>query len=142
MSEPRYVSPMLDGFTLGQSISDHSGVSCYPAMRDDSEKRYIVKKISLPASQVQVDALLLTGVFRDAEAVRSYYEELAHGVQREIQTLNSLAEQRGFVPCDGSQIVAMEEGVGYEVFMLSRYRMTLERYMHRNPMTQDRKSVV
>ena len=135
MSEPRYVSPMLDGFTLGQSISDHSGVSCYPAMRDDSEKRYIVKKISLPASQVQVDALLLTGVFRDAEAVRSYYEELAHGVQREIQTLNSLAEQRGFVPCDGSQIEAMEEGVGYEVFMLSRYRMTLERYMHRNPMT-------
>ena len=135
MSEPRYISPMLDGFTLGQSISDHSGVSCYPAMRDDSEKRYIVKKISLPASQVQVDALLLTGVFRDAEAVRSYYEELAHGVQREIQTLNSLAEQRGFVPCDGSQIVAMEEGVGYEVFMLSRYRMTLERYMHRNPMT-------
>ena len=135
MSEPRYVSPMLDGFTLGQSISDHSGVSCYPAMRDDSEKRYIVKKISLPASQVQVEALLLTGVFRDAEAVRSYYEELAHGVQREIQTLNSLAEQRGFVPCNGSQIVAMEEGVGYEVFMLSRYRMTLERYMHRNPMT-------
>ena len=135
MSEPRYVSPMLDGFTLGQSISDHSGVSCYPAMREDSEKRYIVKKISLPASQVQVDALLLTGVFRDAEAVRSYYEDLAHGVQREIQTLNSLAEQRGFVPCDGSQIEAMEEGVGYEVYMLSRYRMTLERYMHRNPMT-------
>ena len=135
MSEPRYVSPMLDGFTLGQSISDHSGVECYPAMRDDSEKRYIVKKISLPASQVQVDALLLTGVFRDPEAVRSYYEELAAGVRREIQTLNSLAEQRGFVPCDGFQIEPMEGGVGYEIYMLSRYRMTLERYMHRNSMT-------
>ena len=135
MSEPRYVSPMLEGFTLGQSISDHSGVECYPAMRDDSEKRYIVKKISLPASQVQVEALLLTGVFRDAEAVRAYYEELAQGVRREIQTLNSLAEQRGFVPCDGFQIEPMEEGVGYEVHMLSRYRMTLERFMHRNPMT-------
>ena len=135
MSEPRYVSPMLDGFTLGQSISDHSGVECYPAMRDDSEKRYIVKKISLPASQVQVDALLLTGVFRDPEAVRSYYEELAAGVRREIQTLNSLAEQRGFVPCDGFQIEPMEGGVGYEVYMLSRYRLTLERYMHRYPMT-------
>ena len=136
MSEPRYVSPMLDGFTLGQSISDHSGVSCYPAMRDDSEKRYIVKKISLPASQVQVEALLLTGVFRDADAVRSYYEDLAHGVTREIQTLNTLAEQRGFVPCEGFQVEPMEDGVGYEVHMLSRYRMTLERYMHRNPMTQ------
>ena len=135
MSEPRYISPMLDGFSLGQSISDHSGVECYPAMRDDSEKRYIVKKISLPASQVQVDALLLTGVFRDPEAVRAYYEELAQGVCREIQTLNTLAEQRGFVPCDGFQMEPMEEGVGYEVHMLSRYRMTLERYMHRNPMT-------
>ena len=135
MSEPRIISPMLDGFTLGQSISDHSGVTCYPAMREDSEKRYIVKKISLPASQVQVEALLLTGVFRDAEAVRSYYEDLAHGVLREIQTLNSLAEQRGFVPCNGSQMEAMEEGVGYEVYMIGRYRLTLERFMHRNPMT-------
>ena len=136
MSEPRYVSPMLDGFTLGQAISDHSGVECYPAMRDDSEKRYIVKKISLPASQVQVDALLLTGVFRDPEAVRAYYEELAQGVCREIRTLNTLSEQRGFVPCDGFQVEAMEDGVGYEVYILSRYRMTLERHTRRNPMTQ------
>ena len=135
MSEPRYVSPMLEGFTLGQSISDHHGVTCYPAMRNDSEKRYIVKKISLPASQVQVEALLLTGVFRDAEAVRRYYEELAQGVSREIQTLNALAEQRGFVPADGFQLEAMENGVGYEVHILNRYRMSLERYMHRNPMT-------
>ena len=92
MSEPRYISPLLDGFSLGESISDHHGVACYPAMRDDSDKRYIVKKISLPASQVQVEALLLTGVFRDADAVLSYYEDLAQGVCREVQTLNTLAD--------------------------------------------------
>ena len=135
MSEPRYVSPMLESFTLGQSISEHSGVECYPAMRDDSEKRYIVKKISLPASQVQVEALLLTGVYRDADAVRAYYEDLANGVAREIRTLNALAEQRGFVPCDGFQVEPMEYGVGYEVHILSRYRKTLQRYMKRNAMT-------
>ena len=135
MSEPRYISPLLEGFTLGQSISEHSGVECYPAMRDDSEKRYIVKKISLPASQVQVEALLLTGVYRDAEAVRAYYEDLANGVCKEIQTLNALAEQRGFVPFDGFQIEPMENGVGYEVHILSRYRKTLQRYMKRHPMT-------
>ena len=135
MSEPRYVSPMLEGFTLGQSISEHSGVECYPAMRDDSEKRYIIKKISLPASQVQVEALLLTGVYRDTDAVRSYYEDLADGVAREIRTLNALAEQRGFVPFEGFQIEPMENGVGCEVHILSRYRMTLERYMKRNVMT-------
>ena len=135
MSEPRYVSPMLDGFSLGQAISDHHGVVCYPAMRDDSEKRYIVKKISLPASQVQVEALLLTGVFRDAEAVRSYYEELAQGVRKEVQILETLAGQRGFVPYNAHQIEPLEEGVGYDVILLSRYRKTLDRFMERNPMT-------
>ena len=135
MSEPRYISPMLDGFSLGQAISDHHGVVCYPAMRDDSEKRYIVKRISLPASQVQVEALLLTGVYKDADAVCAYYEELAQGITREIQTLDTLAGQRGFVPYKDHQIVPMEQGVGYEVHLISRYRMTLERYLRRNPMT-------
>ena len=135
MSEPRYISPLLDGFSLGESISDHHGVACYPAMRDDSDKRYIVKKISLPASQVQVEALLLTGVFRDADAVLSYYEDLAQGVCREVQTLNTLAEQRGFVPCENCQIVPMEDGVGFEVHILSRYRKSLERFSRRGPMT-------
>ena len=135
MSEPRYISPMLDGFSLGQAISDHHGVVCYPAMRDDSEKRYIVKRISLPASQVQVEALLLTGVYKDADAVRAYYEELAQGIIREIQTLDTLAGQRGFVPFKDHQIVPMEQGVGYEVHLISRYRMTLERHLRRNPMT-------
>ena len=135
MSEPRYISPMLDGFSLGQAISDHSGVECYPAMRDNSEKRYIVKKISLPASQVQVDALLLTGVFRNADAVRDYYEELARGVREEVQTLNSLADQRGFVPYQDCQVESMESGIGFEVYLLSRYRKTLERFTRRSPMT-------
>ena len=135
MSEPRYISPMLDGFSLGQAISDHHGVVCYPAMRDDSEKRYIVKRISLPASQVQVEALLLTGVYKDADAVCAYYEELAQGIAREVQTLDTLAGQRGFVPYKDHQIVPMEQGVGYEVHLISRYRMTLERYLRRNSMT-------
>lgn len=135
MSEPRYISPMLDGFSLGQAISDHSGVECYPAMQDDSEKRYIVKKISLPASQVQVEALLLTGVYRDAQAVSAYYKELAQGVCEEVRILEKLAGQRGFVPYQNCQMEEMEDGIGYEVYLLSRYRMTLDRFTRRNPMT-------
>ena len=135
MSEPRYISPMLDGFSLGQAISDHSGVACYPAMRDDSEKRYIVKKISLPASQVQVEALLLTGVYRDAQAVHAYYRELAHAVSEEARILDQLAGQRGFVPYQSCQIEPMEDGVGFEVYLLSRYRKTLDRFTRRTPMT-------
>lgn len=126
---------MLDGFTLGQSISEHSGVECFPAMRNDSEKRYIVKRISLPASQVQVEALLLTGVYRDTKAVQSYYQELAQGVGEEARILNQLAGQRGFVPYQSCQIEPKEDGVGYEVYLLGRYRKTLERYTRRSAMT-------
>ena len=135
MSEPRYISPMLDGFTLGQSISDHSGVASYPAMRNDSEKRYIVKKISLPASQIQAEALLLTGVYRDKQSVHAYYQELAQSVAEEARILDQLAGQRGFVPYQGCQIEPMEDGVGFEVYLLGRYRKTLERHIRRNPMT-------
>lgn len=135
MSEHRLISPMLDGFQLGDPISDHHGVSCCPAMKEDSDKRYIVKKISVPASQVQVDALLLTGICKDAKAAQSYFEERSQGILEEAQTLEKLAAQRGFVPYSGCQTVPMEDGVGCEVYLLSRYRRTLERYLKRNAMT-------
>lgn len=135
MSEPRLISPMLDGFALGGSISTHSGVSCYPAMRNDSDERYIVKAISIPASQVQLEALLLTGAYPDADAAAAYFRERTEEIRDEVEILNKLAAQRGFLPYDDHQIVPMEEGVGYEIYMISPYKPTLERKLKRSPMT-------
>ena len=135
MSEPRLISPLLDGFALGGSISSHSGVTCYPAMRADSDERYIVKTISIPASQVQLEALLLTGAYSDAEAAREYFKDLARGIRSEIEILDKCAARRGFLAFQNSQIVPMEEGVGYEVYLLSYYRRTLARHMKRQPLT-------
>lgn len=135
MSEPRLVSPMLDNFALGGAISNHSGVSCYPAMRVDSDERYIVKTISIPASQVQLEALLLTGAYPNAEAAREYFKELAKGIRSEIEILEKLAARRGFLAFVDSQIVPMEEGVGYEVYLLSYYKRTLERHLKKEPLT-------
>ena len=135
MSEPRLISPMLDGFALGGPISSHSGVSCYPAMSADSDERYIVKTISIPASQVQLEALLLTGAYPDAEAARAYFKDLAKGIRSEIEILEKCAARRGFLAFQNSQIVPMEEGVGYEVYLLSFYRRTLERHLKRDPLT-------
>ena len=80
MSEPRLISPMLDDFAMGNHISDHHGVRCYPAMRNNSDKRYIVKVISVPASQVQLEALLLTGAYKTEEEALAYFETVANGV--------------------------------------------------------------
>lgn len=135
LSEPRIISPLLDGFALGQSMSCHSGVSCYPAMRVDSDERYIVKTISIPASQTQLEALLITGAYPNAEAARAYYLELARGIEQEAEILEKLSRQRGFLPFAGCQTVPMEKEVGYQVYLVSPYRRSLERCLRRSPLT-------
>ncbi len=135
MSDPRLISPLLDGFALGGSISCHSGVTCYPAMRNDSDERYIVKTISIPASQVQLEALLLTGAYPDEDAAKGYFKELARGVRDEVEILDRLSAQRGFLPYTKYQIVPMEEGVGYEVFLISPYKRSLSQQFKSGPLT-------
>ena len=88
MSEPKLISPLLDGFVMGDPISSHDGVRCCPAMQVDSDKKYIVKVISIPATQVKVDALLLTGAFGDADSAAAYFKELAEGVVEEAVLLH------------------------------------------------------
>lgn len=135
MSEPRIISPLLDGFALGQSMSCHCGVNCYPAMREDSDERYIVKTISIPASQTQLDALLLTGAFADEEAARSYFKELTQSLRNEVGILDKLALGKGFLPFLGYQVVPLAEGVGFEFYLVSPYRKTLARFLRRSSMT-------
>lgn len=135
MSEPRLVSPLLDGFIMGEAISDHHGVRCYPAIRENTDERYIVKIISIPASQVQLDALLLTGAYSDQSQALAYFKELADGVVGEADILDRLSRLEGFVPCLGHQIHQMEDGVGYDVYLLSPYRRSLEKLMRTDPLT-------
>ena len=41
MSELKLVSPLLDGFAVGEPISDHDGIRCYPAMKEKGYGRII-----------------------------------------------------------------------------------------------------
>lgn len=136
MSEQKRISPLLDGFTLGNAMSDHNGVRCYPAMKENSEEKYIVKVISIPASQVQLDAFLLTGAYKDPADAMDYFKEVAYGVESEAALLKTLSKLEGFLAYEDIQIVPMEKGrLGYEVYLLSTYKRSLERYMRRHLIT-------
>ncbi|MBO5952554.1 MAG: fibronectin type III domain-containing protein [Oscillospiraceae bacterium] len=135
MSEPKLISPMLDNFVMGGPISDHHGVRCCPAMRKDSDSKYIVKIISVPASQVQLQALLLTGAYKNEAAALSYFQELSQGIVQETGVLEKLSRLEGFHAFDACQIVPMENAVGYDVYLLSPYRHSLERFFRKNTMT-------
>ena len=136
MSDPKMISPLLDSYDMGGPMSDHDGVRCCPAMRKNSDEKYIVKIISVPASETKLDALLLTGAYPDRSSALAYFNELAHGIVDEKKILDNLGQLEGFVSFEDCQIVSKDDGTGYDVYLLSKYRTTLERQNARNAMTQ------
>ena len=135
MSEPMLISPMLDNFLMGDPISDRNGVRCCPAMNQETGKKYLVKIISSPASAAQLDALLLTGAYDSKEQALEYYKEVADGILEESQILKNLSELEGFMAFDDSQLVPMDDGNGFDVYLLGSYKMTLSKFFNREPMT-------
>ena len=136
MSDPKIISPMLDGIAIGGPLGGHDGVYCYPAMKENTDQKYILKVISIPGSQAQLDALLLTGAYKDPAAALEYFKTLADEVVSEAETLRKLSKLEGFLSHDNWQVVPMESNnLGYQVYLLGSYKQTLEKFMRRNPMT-------
>ena len=136
MSEHKLVSPLLDGFLMGEPMSSHDGIDCCPAIRENTEEKYIVKIISVPASQKQLDALLLTGAYPDAAAATDYFKEVAEGIVKEAELLKQLSKLEGFLPYEDWQVVPMEGSkLGYQVYLLSPYKRSLEKHLRRSTMT-------
>lgn len=136
MSDQNRISPLLEGFTLGNPMSSRSGVRCYPAIKENSDKKYIVKTISIPASQVQLDALLLTGAYKDPADAMDYFKSIADGIEEEAKCLQLLSRLEGFLPYENWAVEPMENGrLGYRVTLIGHFRRTLEKYLRKNLMT-------
>jgi hypothetical protein len=134
MSEPKLISPMLDNYIMGDPISNHHGIRCCPAIQKETEGKYIVKIISIPSSQSQLEALLLTGAYPDEASALNYFKELADGIQSETDVLAQLSKLEGFLPYEDLQIVPMEDQAGYQVYLLSTYKRTLSKNFVREPL--------
>ena len=135
MPEPKLISPLLDGFAIGEPMSDHHGVRCCPALHEETGNRFIVKIISIPASQVQVDALFLTGAFSSQDEALSYFHDLSKSILDEAEVLSKLTKLEGFLPYLASQVVEMSDGTGYEVYLISPYKRSLRKQMEVAPFT-------
>lgn len=135
LSEPKLISPLLDDFAMGAPMSEHHGIRCCPAMEKDSDHKYIVKIISIPATQTQLEALLLSGAYKSSAAALEYFKALSDGVVEEAQTLQMLSQLKGFVPYAQWQVVPMENAVGYDVYLLGTYKRSLERFFRKHTMT-------
>lgn len=136
MSEPKLISPLLDGFSMGNPMSEHDGVQCCPAIKENSDKKYIVKIISIPASQVQMDALLLAGAYKDPADAMDYFKQVGEDVMKEAELLKKLSRLDGFLSYDGWQMEPItKRRLGYQVYLIGSYKRSLDKYVRRNPVT-------
>lgn len=135
MSAPRNISPILDGFTLGNLFSQNNFARCYWATQNYSGKPFIVKIISLPASTAHLDALLMNGSFSSPAELNSHYKEQARDVLRNVQVLRHMATVGGFVDYDCVQVVPSDDGKGYEVYLLSPLRQSLPQLLQKEDLT-------
>ena len=136
MSDQKNISPLLDGFTLGAPISEHHGVVCCPAIRENSNKKYIVKIISVPASQVQFDAMLLSGAYKDPGDAMEYFRDKGESILKEAELLKKLSKIEGFLSYEGWQMEPItRRRLGYEIYLTGSYKRSLDKYIRKNPFT-------
>ena len=136
MSDPQKISPLLDGFTLGAPISEHHGVMCCPAIKENTTKKYIVKIITVPASQAQFDALLLAGAYKDPGDAMEYFRDNGENILKEAELLKTLSKIEGFLPYEGWQMEPItRRRLGYEVYLVGSYKRSLEKYIRKNAVT-------
>lgn len=136
MADANNVSPLLDEFSLGSPYSSHNGIICCPAIHAVTKEKFILKQISIPESQNQVNAMLLTGACADKAAAQRYYADMTQGLVEEIHLLDRLSKTRGFAAFFSHQTTPKEGGeTGMDLWVLSPYRTTLTAYAKRNAMT-------
>lgn len=135
MSDPKLIEPLLTNHIMGEPISDHNGVRCCPAIEKDSDQKYMVKILSIPASEKQLAALLLSGACKSKEDAQRYFKELADEAVAEAELLQKLSRLEGYQSYHAWQIEPMEDGTGYDVYLLAPYGKTLERHLRRNCLT-------
>jgi len=135
LSELKLISPLLDGLELVRTIQASGGTTVCLMRRASGGQEYILKLISVPESQTQVDALLLTGAAADEEAAKKYYEQVVDDYQQEFAILETVKGSPNVATYLGHQICPKDEGVGFEIYLLSEKWTTLVSYLSENAMT-------
>ena len=125
------VSPLLDAMEIGECFARHDGASCYWIRHPESGREFVLKHISIPAGEGQVQALLLTGAYANEEEADAYYHEEAESLLQEAENRKRLLDCPYILPFLGVQM-EKKEGVGYDLYAVLPKRNSLETYLNEN----------
>ena len=135
MSEARLISPILDGLELNETISCRDGAHTIAATEIDSGKRFVVKIVSVPTSDAQMDALLNSGAFINRIEANSYFKEQARAILNEAKILRQMATTSNFIDFDCVQVVPSISCNGFDIYLLSPYRQSFQQVMQKEGLT-------
>ena len=136
MTEIQLNTELMTNMEIVDCLSRRGGTTVYSVKSTKSEQLYVLKHISVPESQRQVDALILTGAAADAEAAQAYYQQVVTDYQAELEQLEALSNSPNLGSFRSYEIKPKEEGVGFDVYLLSEHRSTLETYLAGTDITQ------
>lgn len=129
------VSPLLSNMEIVEKICTHGGTSVYVVQSTKTKTQYILKHISVPESQRQIDALRYTGALSTDEEVQDYYKQLVSDQTAELELLEKLASSPNLACYRSYQIEPKENEIGYDMYLLCEKRTTLSEIMAQNSMT-------
>ena len=135
MPELKLIAPLLSNMEVVKCLSVRGGTSVYVVRSTKTNTTYILKHISVPESQKQVDALLYTGAAANNEEAQKYYEQVVSDYQTELELLETLSASANIESYRSYQIAPKENAVGYDVYLLAENRKTLLDYLDETPMT-------
>ncbi len=136
MSEIKLNTVLMQNMEALSCLGKKSGAAVYLVRSNKTDQFYVLKHISVPETQKQVEALLFSGAAADQDAAQAYYQQLAEDYKAELEQMQGLSDSPNLDCFESYEIKPKEDGVGYDIYLLGHYRSTLERYLAETPMTQ------
>lgn len=135
MAEFELNTALLTNMEVQECLGRRGGTSVYSVKSTRSEQLYVLKHISVPESQKQVEALIFTGAASDKEAAQAYYQQVVADYQAELEQMEALSNSPNLDAFRSYEIRPKEDGVGFDVFLLAEFRTTLEQYLLKTDIT-------
>jgi len=91
LAEIELNTALLTNMEIEACLGRRGGTTVYSVRSTKSDQLYVLKHISVPETQRQVDALILTGAAADETAAQEYYQHVVSDYQQELEQLETLA---------------------------------------------------
>ena len=134
MAELNISPTLLDTFEIQEQLGESNGIYTYHVKDKKSNKAYVLKHLSFPASEREIEALRYTGAIPTDEDAKRYYDQMSEDYLAQLKLLDKLSESINLAKFSEYRIIQKEDGIGFDLYLVSPMRETLEQFLDRTPM--------